>query len=487
MRKVFAPAALALLASGAYAQGEIAGATDSAVIKMEWDGTAETYWKIFFPSGASDYFNVDTSTLYAGDNVIGVVVNTLNTGAVSADGLADLGLYINKADFITPNLASSVGNVDPTALADVGPDSMVINIPDILPLGAADTSIVAQSTPGDSTIWIGGDSNGPQFGNSYFTTDGYSTPAIPFTTNWTLGIACLPGGPVSFWANGATSTTISETENLAFLFVGGCTFQPFMIFLTNCVGGLIIPAVNIVLFTGIGAIDDAGTTATFSAAWPCNVFTGTLCFRAVYKDCPPGKKILLTNEVSVTVNPSGVCSGSCFGQLDDGVLDATIWKVQNPAGSNDYFNIEHGAATGAVNTLTDVEVASWNFCGVAAPWDEVGVYDSNLTLDPTGATPATPALASVLGQSVPAAQSDWGYPATTYNHSDYVVGGGENFHAAAKWAGGDSCIWMGSDTDGADPTSCPVSLTSSYFTLDGYATPALLLSGAAWMMKINFQ
>lgn len=488
MRKLFSvPAVLTLVASGLYAQELPSGATDS---RIEWDGTAEVYWKVFAPNGPSDAFNVDMDANNHDIRVVGMGMTMLNTGAVNAPAAGVIGIFLDNLGVDptgnTPDLGNSLSfKVSPLDV-DPGVDNDIYDIPDVTIASSLNTHLVHRGAPGDSTIWLGSDTNGPQFGNSGFTTDGYSTPTIPFTVNFVMGVEGIPTTCPTFWANGGTSTTISEEDDVCFLFNGCCAGQPLMIFLSTCGGSIILPAINVVFFTGLGSVDDLGRTFSFCAQWPCDVVPTpiTLCFRCIYRECPPAKKILISNEVSITVNEGCL---PCFGQKDDGVLDANIWKVQNPAGSADYFNVEQGdPASAGASTLTSVDVASWNFCATPAPWDEVGIYDSNLTLDPTGGTPALPALAAVNGQNVPAAQSDWGYPATNYDHADYVVAGGENIHSATKWPSGDSCVWIGSDTTGSSPCA-DLSGASSYFTLDGYNTTAISFAGAAWMMKVIWQ
>jgi len=295
--------------------------------------------------------------------------------------------------------------------------------------------------------------------------------------------------PVRFWVNGGTSTTIDELDTVALLFVGNCGFQPFMIFLTNCVGALITPAINLVFFTGIGAVDDAGNTACIAAAWPCEAFHGTLCLGTVYKECPPSKKIKISNDVAITVNHDTGCdppTNAPYGKKDDGILDSFIWKVNNPAGSGNWFNVHHGPVPSSVSTLTGVDVATWNFCSLASPWNQVGIYDSNLTLDPSGGTPRLPGLAVVFGQQTPAAQSDWGCPATLFDTPDLVVPGSVDLHSAVKWQTADSCLWLGSDTDGTDDafSNTQIPATCTYFALDNFAAPAIQFSPANWMIRI---
>ena len=67
------------------------------------------------------------------------------------------------------------------------------------------------------------------------------------------------------------------------------------------------------------------------------------------------------------------------------------------------------------------------------------------------------------------------------------------YHVAAAWNVGDTCVWMGSDTDGTDDdgttTDCgddPWGRTS-YFATSSYATNAVPFSAANFMMRIDWQ
>ena len=50
-RSVWAVQALFAISTGLFAQGAIDG--DCTFLRMEWDGSAETFWKITSPSGPS--------------------------------------------------------------------------------------------------------------------------------------------------------------------------------------------------------------------------------------------------------------------------------------------------------------------------------------------------------------------------------------------------------------------------------------------------
>ena len=68
---------------------------------------------------------------------------------------------------------------------------------------------------------------------------------------------------------------------------------------------------------------------------------------------------LFSVEATVTVTnlcppPPPPCT--TWGQRDDGILDSTIFKIQNPSGARDWFNLHHGPAPSGVTSVTGVEV-----------------------------------------------------------------------------------------------------------------------------------
>jgi hypothetical protein len=184
---------------------------------------------------------------------------------------------------------------------------------------------------------------------------------------------------------------------------------------------------------------------------------------------------------------------ACFGQIDDGLLDAAIWRVQNPSGPGDCVNnrFDHFDSSGAIcakpSTYTSVQAVSWDFCGTYPSWASVGVYPANTVLDPSGNTPdiANPFIScTTLSVHPPLFYGDWSYPATTYDFPDVntstnsALANARVVHAVLQWSPGDSCIWIGSDDDGTDDDSTStggctaVPGTASYFTSNGYTTPA---------------
>lgn len=484
MRVLLCVLALTGLAVGASAQTVDADCIDCKIVG---DGGAESCWKVVNPSGPSDYFNVCFGTECAGQLVVAICAEECETNAGGSIGqllVTGSNLTLDPTG-CTPDLNNVItGVANPTGLpGDFCSTLVAYDVPDVK-LGSTSINVVQCDNPGDSAVWLCADSSSGTPSQSGFSSDGYSTPAIIFTpANWILGPGIIPCGGNTFWVDGGLSTKINECDTICLLFAGECNFQPFLVFLSNN-GNPVILAAGVVFFTGIGSVDDAGNTFALQFKWPPTGFFGKLTFVAVYQDCVTGR-IEVSNEISITVNQRANCG---YGQQDDGIVDANIWKVQNPAGSLDYFNVHQGTAPSSVSTLTSVEVASWDFCATGPSWGEVGIYLSNTGLDATGGTPLTPGISVVTGAAaaVPPSQSDWAYPATLYDTADVGGAGGTDFHTAVKWGTGDSCLWIGSDNDGTDGPCGTIPSTASYFTLDGYSTPALQSTNNNWVQKLNW-
>jgi hypothetical protein len=159
-----------------------------------------------------------------------------------------------------------------------------------------------------------------------------------------------------------------------------------------------------------------------------------LPFNVFYLDT--GMTLQKSNSVTLTVTPNNDGCTFCFGQKDDGAFDGFVFKVNRPAGNNDWFNNKHGTISPAsgVSLLTGVNVATWDVCGgLGSTYEEVGIYPANLFLSSAGALPdlANP-IATVGGLPVAGAQ-DWGYPAHFADTADVVPVPFINDHAAVNW------------------------------------------------------
>jgi hypothetical protein len=308
--------------------------------------------------------------------------------------------------------------------------------------------------------------------------------------------------------NSAGKVSFSETDTVVATLWSTAAVQPTFylqgVFIT---GFPFLPVPQLILQTGLenfAPISDLTQGSICGPAGPPCGFAGlTFSFGAFYIDNADLKKngngkIKSTNAVPCTVTPGAIrtCNPcACFGQIDDGIMDAAIWKVQNPAGASDWINnrIDHRDASGGPcsnpATLTAVQSIAWDFCGYAPSWSAVGIYPADTVLDPSGNTPriSSPLIScTTLNLKGPwyVFGGDWSYPATTYDFPDVqlstnsAVANATTMHVAMQWPAGDTCIWIGSDDDGTDDdlsstggcTAAPG--TASYFTSNGYTTPA---------------
>jgi hypothetical protein len=145
--------------------------------------------------------------------------------------------------------------------------------------------------------------------------------------------------------------------------------------------------------------------------------------------------------------------------------------------------------------VSSISVATWDLCGGGtAAWGSIGLYPADTVVDPSGGTPllASP-LTSVASSllSVPAAYFDTGGAAAVFDVPDVnastnaVLAGATDLHTAVGWVPGDSCTWMGSDTDASDKPGTSIG-TASYFTLNGYSTPGIIYP-VNWIERIQWQ
>jgi hypothetical protein len=534
MRKWFTSlAVLGLMSAVATAQTlgpppSVGGCNQSQSLFWD-DGTAEFSWKVFQPTGALDGFNVDFDDLAGNMTVTGIALNTFQSTSSGPIGIKFVSLCPDNLtvsslghtpDLLNPlsMLGSLSGTVvitgNPGVTAGYCPGMLVYDIPDVVVPTTGGEHTVMSALTGDSGTWLCADTSGQ--GHSYFTLNNYSTAAVSFSTNLQMRIVgtVVPSGGSAYMTlqNSANSVSFSQTATVwATLWSTAATQPTFYLQGAFITGFPFIAAPNLVMQTG---------QENFAPI--ADPFQGTLCgpigppcvpaglqfdFGAFYIDNNNLKKngngtITLTNLVHATITPSSQCYPClCFGIKDDGFLDGTIWKVQNPAGSRDYFNTHTGTfqdpSTGnpCGTAITAIEAASWDFCGTGPSWASFGIYPSNTVLDPSGGTPdlINPiALATTLSMAPGSAQAS--FPATVYDFSDItsstILSGITDSHIACQWASGDTCTWIASDTDGVDDdlgndcASMPG--TVSYFTLNGYSTAAISFTAALWMQRINW-
>ena len=472
------------------------------------DGTGESTWKVQDPSGPSDWFNVDFDSALSSRYIITLYADLAETLGLPG-GVADLAIYLEDTSIPNaPDLRNGrlrgIGcpTVDPNDTAGTDTTFLLEGKGTLAP---GDHHVAVHFRPSDSHTWLAADTNGVASGRSFFTASNYSSGALPFTVNWMLAAGEYETtAPGTLLINGSTSVSVDQLQGVCLTFFGAALNTPSILYF--CIGGQpflqLLPA-SFTMTDGLLA-GPCPMTWQICTTFDCNTPTGTdLGFCCVWMDLtdlnPRGKpKIKLGTEAILTITPGGrSCGGAfaCFGQLDDCVLDSTIWKVQNPAGPSDWFNVRHGATASSVppvSQLTGVSISSWDFCGFGPCWAEVGIYPANTTLDASGCTPhVTNPIATVGGSSacVAPAAGDWGCPLTFYDTPDVTATSTTIYHSASKWASADSCLWLGSDTDGLDsPCGLPIPNNgcTSLFTTNSYTTAAVPFTAANWMMQIDW-
>lgn len=516
MRKWFASAAVLGLAATAATAQTIPGNISQFLNQISYDDNgAETSYKINFPSAAGEGFNVDFNADGAGTTAMGCAIQ-LYVSSGSGANLSYVGIFPDNlaldASGRTPDLNSPLSSLtNPTGGPPVGVFCQGFTTYDTadVNLGTGGVHIAMAFATGDSSTWLCTDlfnSNGTSHTgtrHSFWTSDNYATPSsYPFThLNWMMRLAGSPPVPNggTFLINGTTAAIVKGGSTLALQFWSADTANPTK-YLEGIVSfGPFIPLPAVVLQTGLDnfAPIPVQNLGQLDGPAPCSAVGANLTFQAFFADNLDLKKngkpkIKLTNTATLSIVQSGFCCPAlCFGIRDDSGYDGWIWKVQNPAGSKDYFSVHmghSGPSSGpgctAVNNLLAVEASTWDFCGGTNCWSEVGIYQANLTQDPTGNTPdVSSALASVGGSSAcysgGAFTGDAGFPATLYDTPDLVANTTIDYHTSVHWNTGDSCLWVGSDTNGTaddSTTDCgaqPNVNAFSFFTLDGFATNAL--------------
>lgn len=452
-----------------------------------------TSWKIFNPSAAGDWFNTDFGGLVTGVNAAAAACALLDTSG-GGGTMGNIGFYPDLGAGV-PDIASGNESVG----VAVAPGVVVGNYMgfDIADGAVGSTGHMAlHFTTGDSNLWLSSDTS--IFGRSYFTAGSYATGAIPFTLEWWLGLAGMPpGSDGTLLINTTTSVTVGQSDQVCLLFTACQDNVGSALYVFSPV--VIGPLLPLSLTTTGNPVTGGPLTGQWNLCYQANcglpitspVAIGLGCFYLDPCDTKPnGKpksKASTTASLTVVADPACVPGNPCWGTKDDGVLDATIWKVQNPASASDWFNVDHGAAGSATTTVTGVEVSSWDFCGFGPAWARIGLYPDQ------GANPGTPDITAPFGEdatpSMAPSAGDWGFPATFYDIPDGAPGAGVTYHVASNWTTGDSCVWLGSDTTGTAPgtNGChPGGFGWSGFTVNDYTTAEIPFSSANWMMRIDW-
>jgi hypothetical protein len=527
MRKWFASLAVLGLAATAATAQTIPNAIANSLFQVsEDDNAAELAYKLFYPSAAGEAFNVDFNSDAAGMTVMGVAVELyisagtgqIGTVAVCADNLA------LDASGRTPDLASPLASLtNPTGSPSAGggfcSGFTTYDTPDVA-LGTGGVHGVVSFAVNDSNTWMCTDAwdssgfNHTGARHSFWTTDSYATPSSYSFNKWNYmirlsGPPATPGGGL-FLVNGLTSGTMPGGGTISLQFWSSDGAAPTLYLMVLNAGGPLIAFLPVVLSTGNTNFVPNGIQqlGVITGTMPCSATGLTLTFGCFFSDNLDKKKngknkIKLSNFSSTTVTPSKICSPNvCFGIRDDGTMENGVFNPRiwygfgSAAKTNDCASVHMGKASPlapVVTNLTAVESATWDFCGTNPCWQQVGIYQSNLTVDPSGNTPNLGApLTSIGGSSAcypgGAFTGSWGFPATVYDTPDILANTTTDYHTSFEWASNDSCLfvgldggagWVGGTSDDLGDDCAPqIQGTSSvgsnsFYSLDGFATPAV--------------
>lgn len=475
--------------------------------KLLVPGSISTWVKINNPSTSGDWFNVDFDQTAQSCTVVGIAIEIWDTWG-AGEIMPNLGVYPESTTFAnTPDTANPIASFAAQVASTDGFNDIVYYPLPCFHLGSTDVHVAGNWRSGDSAAWVGGDTVGAINNRSFVTTTSYASGASGIGLNWVAGLEIVPaaGTVGTLLLNGVINDTVSVYDTMcitAWLAAPNLTFILYF-----CPGGVPFLQLLPVAFTVSNspffpAACDNGWQVCI--ATECGFVTGGIPieFCMVYQDPlnpkANGKPSLQqSNTTSIVVtDASNACNG-CYGVRDDGFHEGFFWKITNPSGSSDWFNVNFGTASattaaGAGGTsIVSVEMGISENCGTTQNWVQVGEHNPNLTLDPTGATPDTSTGSFLTSPTVAASQTHNAvYPATVYDIADLPINTTDIYHAAVGWQSGDTCLWIASDTDGTDPNSgCGSPFPNSWSGLaqDGYTNAASPATVANWAIKVNWQ
>jgi hypothetical protein len=487
-------ASLGVLVFAATASAQTFDPTGWASVRTD-TGPSTNGWKVTGPSGPSDWFNVNLGGLATGFAAHGVLFD--GNESIGVPGLwKELGFRTSNAlgdpDVSLGGLIVAQNNA-PMAAGDGWGDEYGWTVP-ITTLGT-DVHAVCTWFGGDSHLWANSDNDGVSSGRSAWTLDGYATAGNAFSPDMFIGAVGFPAGyQGSLLINGGSSGTVGQGGTVCLTFSACAANAASALYLfTPLFFGPLLPISLTITGNPVtgGPLPNQWTVCyTLTCSDPTG---GPFGLGTIYLDpCdlkPNGKpKAKVSTSASLTITPAKACAG-CFGLQDDEGYDGSGWVVQLPAGPSDYFNVNHGSpqSSSNVSNITGVEVATWDLCGTGATWANVGVYPD------LAAMPGTPDVSSPFAvdpnPSFAPGTFDTAYPATMYAVPSFAASTTTTYHAVVQWSPAESCIAVNADTTG-DAFTCATPLggtaMTSAWTLDGYATGALYVNYANWMMAIRW-
>ncbi len=157
--------------------------------------------------------------------------------------------------------------------------------------------------------------------------------------------------------------------------------------------------------------------------------------------------------------------------FDDGSGSDSWWKLNNPAGSSDWFNVDFDAdcqSTSVLGICTDV----WNTLG-ANETMTIGVYPES------GAFPNTPDIANPIQEVNALVSATDGFADLVSYALPCFHLGSTDIHVAMQQRSGDSATWLGADTFSP-------AFNRSFVSTTAYNTGALI-GGLNWQLGLTIR
>jgi hypothetical protein len=160
------------------------------------DGTMESGWVVQIPSASSDYFNnnLGNGTGHASLTSMSLSVLDFVTAAAGypTSGVSNANLGVDPSGN-TPDIGSPLATVSPFTFPSGTFDTTApfVSAAIAVPGGSLGTNVHVwvQFPPGDSgLLGIGADTSSGTNGCSFFSLDGYSSPAVSFFANWGMRV-----------------------------------------------------------------------------------------------------------------------------------------------------------------------------------------------------------------------------------------------------------------------------------------------------------
>ncbi|MCI0659398.1 MAG: hypothetical protein L0170_20295, partial [Acidobacteria bacterium] len=222
--------------------------------------------------------------------------------------------------------------------------------------------------------------------------------------------------------------------------------------------------------------DGDGSHIELALVWPPG-FEGLTIGLAAFWGNPacPAPGVGFTNAIDIVVE------SDVFGEIDDGIIESG-WVVAVPSGPSDFFNNNFGTCP-ALADIAFLSIAVLDFVTAVPAYPTAGVSNAALAVDPTGATP------DIAGPGLLALVAPFTFPSGTFATTSglyvaapvFVPGGllGSFVHGWVEFPPGDPGLLL----VGADTSSLPA--LGSFFSLDGYVTPAVPFAVGNWGIRVD--